>query len=136
MGEREFWEFWAFFRMLPDGSFTKSAISEDEEVAKMRVDALSEEEIAAISDSRAETDDKPKDLPQAGYSLEIEKLNQVIDSLNELKNIVKLVSGNKVPKKAWRPTQRPKSAYDRLLDKRVWEYEKAYQEQAMSDFGF
>lgn len=134
--EREIWEFWALFNALPDGSATKSAISLDEEIAKQQVAHISEEEIERISESRANPGSQRGNLSLKGYSLEIEKMNQIIDAVNILRVTIKTALGGKTSNSDFQMAERPKTAFEKEIDKRVMAYEKRFQKEAMSDFGF
>lgn len=134
--KRRLWEFWVFFSDLPEGSRTKSAVAMNEDIAKAQAAGLSEEDIAAISEARANGGSKGGDISPQGYSLEIEKLNQIIDSINLLRFVVRGSLGAKVTSSDFKTMERPKTAFEREVDKRVLAYEKKYQEQAMADFGF
>lgn len=108
----------------------------NEDIAKAQAAGLSEEDIAAISDARANGGSKDGDISPQGYSLEIEKLNQIIDSINLLRFVVRGSLGAKTTPSDFKTTERPKTAFEREVDKRVLAYEKQYQKQSMADFGF
>lgn len=134
-GRRTLDEFWIFFYDLPEGSRTKTEIAMNPEIAAERASALSEEDIAEISRSRSREGSRPEITPR-GYDITVEKLNQLLDSLMVLQLTVRQIGGGKVSDGDFKPAQRPRSAYDKAVDERVRQYEKAYQEQAMADFGF
>lgn len=108
----------------------------NEDIAKAQAAGLSEEDIAQISEARANGGGKSGDISPQGYSLEIEKLNQIIDSINLLRFVVRGSLGAQVSPSDFKTMERPKTAFEREVDKRVLAYEKKYQEQAMADFGF
>lgn len=134
-GQRELWEFWLFFGDLPEGSRTKTAIAMDPEVAEARSEAVSEEEIASLYESRAGKGPR-QELTPRGYTLEVEKLNQVLDAINVLQLVVRQLAGGKVKEADFKPAQRPKTEFDKRIDERVRAYEKKYQEGVMAEFGF
>lgn len=132
-GERELWEFWEFLNRLPDGSYTKVAMSNDPEVAQARVNNISDEEIEKILDSR--TVEKDREISPIGYNLTIEKLNQLIDAVTLNTETTRAVFGGKKMDR-FKPQPRPKTEFERLLDKKIYAHEKADQERTMQAFGF
>ena len=135
-GERELWEFWEFFNRLPDGSFSKSAMADDPEIAEMRVANVTDEDIQRILDARSSQSQQINGVPVVGYTLEIEKLNQIIDALNINTFTIRSIFGGKKNNDQFKEVPRPKSAYDKLLEKRIHAYEKQEQENTMKQFGF
>lgn len=111
-------------------------MSMDPEIAVARANALTKEDIAEIADSRANPDKNKVEIEPVGYDLKMEKMNQILDALNVLQLTVRQIAGGKVKKSDFKPSPRPKTAYQRAVDKLVLDYEKEYQEEAMSDFGF
>lgn len=134
-GQRELWEFWLFFGDLPEGSRTKTAIAMDPEIAEARSEAVSEEEIASLYESRAGKGPR-QELTPRGYTLEVEKLNQVLDAINALQLVVRQLTSGKVKESDFKPAQRPKTEFDKRIDERIKAYEKKYQEGVMAEFGF
>lgn len=115
---------------------TKAAISLDEDVAKQQVANISEEEIARISEARSNPGGNAGNVTIQGYSLEIEKLNQILDSINLLRFTIRSALSSKSSQSEFKMTERPKTALEKEIDKRVTAYEKRYQAEAMADFGF
>lgn len=115
---------------------TKAAISLDEDVAKQQVANISEEEIARISEARSNPGGGGGNVTIQGYSLEIEKLNQILDSINLLRTTIRSALGGKNAASDFKMAERPKTALEMEIDKRVIAYEKKYQAEAMADFGF
>lgn len=134
-GQRELWEFWLFFGDLPEGSRTKTAIAMDPEIAEARSEAVSEEEIASLYEARAGKGPR-QELTPRGYTLEVEKLNQVLDAINALQLVVRQLTSGKVKESDFKPAQRPKTEFDKRIDERIKAYEKKYQEGVMAEFGF
>src|SRR5699024_6761656 len=130
------WEFWAFFAALPDGSMTKAAISIDEDVAKQQAAGISEEEIARSSEARSNPRGNSENVTIQGYSLEIEKLNQILDSIILLRVTIRSALGSKNSSSDHKMAKRQKTALEIEIDKLVKAYEKKYQAEAMADFGF
>ena len=115
---------------------TKAAISLDEDVAKQQVANISEEEIARISEARSNPGGNAGNVTIRGYSLEIEKLNQILDSINLLRFTIRSALSSKSSQSEFKMAERPKTALEKEIDKRVTAYEKRYQAEAMADFGF
>lgn len=115
---------------------TKAAISLDEDVAQQQAANISEEEIARISEARSNPGGSSGNVTIQGYSLEIEKLNQILDSINLLRVTIRSALGGKDSGSDFKMAERPKTALEMEIDKLVKAYEKKYQAEAMADFGF
>lgn len=133
-GERELWEFWEFFNRLSDGGFTKSAIANDPEVAEQRLQAITEDDLRQISDMRAKGGEE--NVPLTGYTLTIEKMNQLIDAVNLNTWTIRGMFANKKGQDKFKPATRPKTIFEKKLDKLVYEYEEREQKATMAEFGF
>lgn len=134
-GDRYWSDFYVFFHNLPASSKTKAKIAMDEEVAKARLEGYSEDELREILKARAEGDSEVELNPE-DYDISIEKLNQIIDSINGLGLIVRGGLGGKVSKSDFKPTKRPKSVFEIMLDNKLLELDKQDMEDLASDFGF
>lgn len=108
----------------------------DGELAELQLKGLPESEIRKILDARAEKDSGEVQLSPEDYDISIEKLNQVIDSINALRVTLLAVMGNKPKDSDRKPVQRPKSQYEILLEKKILEFEKEDNSQLASEFGF
>lgn len=100
----------------------------------MRIAELSDEEVRKIVDSRDSGEDPT--LTYEDYSLEVAKLNQIIDTLNKLCMVVKSIAGAKGKDLEWKPTPRPQSAYERMLEEKIYEFERQENMDLMRDIGF
>lgn len=97
---------------------------------------LSEEEIARIYESRKNPGSAQGSITLRGYSLEIEKLNQILDSLNLLRVTIRSALGSKNAGSEFKPAERPKTALEKKIDALVEAYEKKDQASTMAEFGF
>lgn len=97
---------------------------------------FSEEEIARIYESRRNPGSAQGSITLRGYSLEIEKLNQILDSLNLLRVTIRSALGSKNASSEFKPAERPKTALEKKIDALVDTYEKKDQATTMAEFGF
>lgn len=134
-GKRYWSEFYLFFEELPASSKTKARISMDEEMAQMRIAGYSEEELRKILNARAEGQ-KDIELNPEDYDIVVEKLNQVIDSVNSLALTVRAGFGGKVSDSDFKPVKRPKTPFEKFLDDRLMQIDKQDNDELASDFGF
>lgn len=134
-GDRYWSDFYVFFHNLPASSKTKAKIAMDEEVAKSRLEGYSEEELREILKARSEGNSEVELNPE-DYDISIEKLNQVIDAVNGLGLIVRGGLGGKVSQSDFKPTKRPKSIFEIMLENKLLELDKQDMEDLASDFGF
>lgn len=129
-GLRGWKEFYAYLNELPSWSKTKSAMAGDVKLAEYQVSKISEDEIQRIRDSRVEKN--YDDLTLEGYTEEIERLNIIADKLEVL--ISALSSGKE--KREVRPAPRPKTAYNKAIEKRILALEEREQMALQAEFGF
>lgn len=118
-----------FLNQLPPHSKFKSAVSQNPEIAEMEVSSLSDDDIRAIMEQREEG--KPGRQTPEGYTLEIEKLNQVID---EIKILRIAMSGSKKTK--FVPAQRPETEAEALLNERIEILEEEDRNTFEKELGF
>lgn len=105
-------------------------------MALARVTSLDDEDVRKIIEAREQTD-KPSDgVPLVGYSLEIEKFNQLIDAINLNTFTLRNMFSKKGSTDKFKPEPRPKTTYDKLLEERIDMVEKKDQATTLSDFGF
>lgn len=97
------------------------------EVAKRQISSLSDEEIAKISDLRANPEKiKREDPTPEGYTPIMEKMDQLIDRIGIAENAIVGVFLDKKSRQKlkFKPVPRPKTKYDQLVDDLVWQYER------------
>lgn len=131
--DRSWFEFWDFFNLLPSNSRTKSAIANNEEVAKLKADQVPVEELDRILEARASKRPQTQ-IPLEGYTLEIEMLNKVVDSVNMLTTTVMQALGNK--NASFPPQPRPTTAFEKALEVRIKERERQELDDLEAAFGF
>lgn len=136
VGDRYWSEFYIIFEYLPSSSKTKAAISMDDEMALLQLQGVSDEELQRIVNARAERSASDIELSPENYDITVEKLNQVIDSINGLRNIVKVGLGGKLQDSESRPVKRPKTKFEQYLDRRLLQFEKEDVEGMAAEFGF
>lgn len=124
-----------FFAMLPDSTKTKAAINEDPEYARARLSEISSEDIDKILEQRAEKSDD-RHLTTEGHTLEIEKLNQIIDTINELIIVVSSMAGAKGEALKWKPTKRPETEFSRMLKDLIYKREQEDKNELLAELGF
>ena len=111
-------------------------MADDIEIAQMRVSGITDEDVRKMLDARASGAQQADGVPIVGYTLEIEKLNQMIDAININTFTIRSIFGGKKNKDQFKEVPRPKTAYDKLLEQRIHAYEKQEQENTMREFGF
>lgn len=98
--------------------------------------AMSDDDVRRIMDRETEADED-KEIPQEGYTVEVEKLNQIIDSMNSVRYIILQALSSKGSKnEPPKPVTRPKTAFDKLLEKRKLDVESKDMQNLRADFGF
>lgn len=96
---------------LPRNSAFMEAMSDDEEIAGQYLD------------QNKERDKKGSARPRMSeWSAEVERLTDLVDRMGEVVQAVIAVNGGKAPK--LRPQPRPKTALDRVREKRRYEHHK------------
>lgn len=128
-GLRGYKEFYVFLNQLPPHSKFKSAVSQNPEIAELEISSLSDNDIREIMEQREEG--KPGRQTPEGYTLEIEKLNQLID---EIKILRIAMSGSKKTK--FVPAQRPETEAEALLNKRIEILEEEDRNTFEKELGF
>lgn len=128
-GLRGYHEFYVFLNQLPPHSKFKSAVSQNPDIARMEVSSLSDDDIREIMEQREEG--KPGRQTPEGYTMEIEKLNQVID---EIKLLRLSWSGDK--KNKFTPAQRPETEAEALLSERIEILEEEDRNTFEKELGF
>lgn len=108
----------------------------DDEMALLQLQGIGDEELQRIVDARAEHSASDIELSPENYDITVEKLNQVIDAINGLRNIVKVGLGGKLRDSESQPVKRPKTKFERHLDRRLLQFEKEDIESMASEFGF
>lgn len=134
-GDRYWSEFYLFFHMLPSSSKTKASIAMDDEMALAQIEGVSEEDLRKILDARSEGLSEGELNPE-DYDIMIEKMNQLIDSVNGLTLTVRGGLGGKISPSDFKPAKRPKTKYELYLEQRLLELDKIDNEGLASDFGF
>ena len=119
--------------MMDTSAVSKAAVAQDEEIAQSQVNAMSDQDIDEIL-AMATEEDGYTPTP-AGYTLEIAKIDKLIDKVELLRHTMIGVMGGK-SKEKFRPEPRPKSEFQKALDKRKWTREKELNDQEMKNFGF
>src|SRR5699024_3461672 len=79
---------------------------------KQQAANISEEEIAKISEARSNPGGSSGNVTIQGYSLEIEKLNQILDSINLLRVTIRSALGGKDSGSDFKMAERPKTALE------------------------
>lgn len=131
--ERSWFEFWLLFQQLPQESRVKASIADNPELAKMKAAAIPDEQIEAIINGKSE-DPQERTVPLEGYTPEMAKLD---DLINEVR-ILRLTFANAFSKKKIEePMQpRPKDAFMKELEARMWQKEKEEADELKSKLGF
>lgn len=114
MLERSWKEFYSFLSKLPDHSDTRVKMAEDPKLAEAIVSNITDEDL-----ERMEQNKKVPDPPLAGYTPEVEKLNQILDAINLLRVSIQAMvtkKGKKAPE--FEPARRPKTATAKLIEER------------------
>lgn len=108
-------------------------MSMDEDIAKLQVSAITDEQI----DKMLDDDESPEDpeLSLEGYTLEAAKLDKIADSL-ELLRLQQIASAGGKVKGKFKPVPRPKTALQKLIEQRKWERQKEQAHEEMGNFGF
>lgn len=108
--ERRWRDLLTLIDWLPRNSAYMQAISDDEEFA---------EHVLNDPDASKKGDRRPR---VSEWSIEVEKLTDVVDRLGEVMQAVVAAAGSKPPKV--RPQPRPKTAIDRLREQRRYEHHR------------
>lgn len=108
-------------------------MSMDEDIAKLQVSAITDEQI----DKMLDDDESPEDpeLSLEGYTLEAAKLDKIADSL-ELLRLQQIASAGGQVQGKFKPVPRPKTALQKLIEQRKWERQKEQAHEEMGNFGF
>lgn len=114
--ERRWAELLVLIDWLPRHSAFMQAISDDEEFAEL---VLTESEKRDKFDRTKQPDRRPK---ISEWDLNAEKLTDIVDRLGELMQATVAAAGGKPPKV--RPQPRPKTAIDKLREKRRYEHHR------------
>lgn len=130
-GEQGWTIFYAYLGELPSSSKFNSAVSQDPEIAKAQVNSLTDEQIQEIMEKEKSDEEEELHLSPEGYTLEIEKLNQVIE---EIKLLRLGMTGDK--KQKFVPPKRPKTEKDILLNKRKEALEERDRDEMQKSMGF
>lgn len=137
MDARGWTEFYAYLSEMPSHSRFKSAMSMDEDLARSQVAGLSQEQIDEILSAKADQDDKDPDIPLEEYTIQIEKLNQIIDKIGILNFTVRSALSSKGSQGIeFKPAPRPKTAIQKELDKRIYEAEREEARSLQRELGF
>nr|DAQ73198.1 MAG TPA: protein of unknown function (DUF5361) [Caudoviricetes sp.] len=134
--------FLSYMASLPPHSKTKAAIANDKDLALERLEALSEIELRQIYESRKpsvtniSTDiEESQNISAEGFSLDSELLAQVNDNLTLLrKTLIGLVDSK--ASMDFKPTPRPKPMFEKLLDKRLEQFEEEEKRSIERELGF
>lgn len=134
--------FLSYMASLPPHSKTKAAIASDKDLALERLDALSEDELRYIYESRkpsvihasAEAE-KDQVISAEGFSLDSELLAQVNDNLTLLRKTVVALVDSKATMD-FKPTPRPQPMFEKLLDKRLEQFEEEEKRSIERELGF
>lgn len=107
----------------------------DEDLAKQQVAGLTEEQIDEIIRSKEDRDAEVK-IPLEGYTMEVEKLNQLIDEVGLLRHaVISAVSSGKA-KHEFKPAPRPKSAVQEAIEEATYNRERQSAHSLMGNLGF
>lgn len=129
-GERGWMEFYAYLGELPPNARFPSAVSQDPNIARSKVDSLSEDDIRKIMDEQNVEDSERRVTPE-GYTLEIEKFNQLIEEVRLLRLGM---TGDKNAK--FKPPLRPKTEQEVLIEKRIEELDAVDRNDFERELGF
>lgn len=125
--------FWEYFDMIPPESKLKTAISDDPEYAKEAVESLGEEYLLSLAE---EKDDDDKKISGEGYTRLNQQMDNMTDSIELLRSTVIGMFGGKKTKHKFVPVKRPTSAVQEELKRRIWEAERADNQDLFGKFGF
>lgn len=130
--DRGWVQFYDYLSGLPSHAKFPSAVSQDPDLARAQVNAMSEDDIREIMDKRDKKDGESKnDLTTEGYTMEIEKLNQVIEEVRMLRLSM---SGSK--KQTFKPQDRPSTANEKYLKKRIESFREIDRNTFAGELGF
>lgn len=128
--------FYGYFREMPPHSKTKSAIASDPDLARAQLANIPPSEIDKLLEKN-DGDGKKPDIPLEGYTLEIAKLDEVINKISILTNQVKyLLADKNVQRVPPELNERPKSAFQKALDELAYAKDQAEGQDLFSDLGF
>lgn len=130
-GDRGWVEFYAFLSQLDSHTKFRSAISQDPELARAQVDSLTDDDIRKMVGEEDE-ETEPAHLTPEGHTMEIEKLNQILDSLQILRLTMSM--SDKKPK--FKPVARPKTEQQALIEKRAEQIRLSDQDSFEKAIGF
>lgn len=107
--------FWEMFYHLPSHGKVRSKMASDPELAKALTAHVKPEDLLKEEDSSGERPSPPLE----GYTLEIEKMNQLIDQIHLLRATIQaIVSKSKGAKQKISLEPRPKSEAEKILEQR------------------
>lgn len=107
--------FWELFYGLPSHGKVRSKMASDPELAKALTDHIKPEDLLKDEETPGERPSPPLE----GYTLEVEKLNQLIDQMHLLRATIQaIVSKSKGGNKKIALEPRPKTEAEKILEQR------------------
>lgn len=86
--------------------------------------------------SLAEKNSDEIELPEEGYSRINQQMDDLADEISLLRHTVLALLGGGKNKSEFKPRKRPTSAIQRELKNRIWEAERADNQNLFGKFGF
>lgn len=105
----------------------------DEEYAMAQLEGLDDDQLREYLDMRSKSEYEASLL---GYDLYAEKLNQLIDAINLQSLILRSAFGGKGDGEGFKAAPRPKTLFQKELDKKIAEFEKREMARDMAAWGF
>lgn len=130
-GDRGWVEFYAYLWELGPHTKFRSAVSRDPEVAAAQVESLTDDQVREALGEDRDEDEEP-DLTPEGHTIEVEKLNQIIDKIS----ILTLSMSMSKQKQKFHPAPRPKTEVTRLLEERMEHIDAQDRNEFSKELGF
>lgn len=115
---------------------TKAKMLADEEVAVYEVDKLSDDDLRQMLRDDNDPDKPAAEVPVEGYTPLLAKLDEVVDQLIVNRESIQRAFSKQANGRKIKLAPRPKTAYQKVLEKRKLEFERSENHTVLSALGF